>query len=160
MNSFFDGYIHSNTTLKEFVEQYDNALRKKVQKEDEANAQSLNVRIQQESTRLRDIKAENDLDNEECISNMPTVEDAEIDMETVQDKSIILGDPSKGPQRGRPPTKRKQSMTKQIIRKNMKSNKRVQCSSANAKSIPDVEDHTHSTGLSRKRVESLLYVLE
>ncbi|XP_058189482.1 protein FAR-RED IMPAIRED RESPONSE 1-like [Rhododendron vialii] len=49
MNSFFDGYIHSNTTLKEFVEQYDNALRKKVQKEDEANAHSLNVRIQKVS---------------------------------------------------------------------------------------------------------------
>ncbi|KAI8558171.1 hypothetical protein RHMOL_Rhmol04G0068900 [Rhododendron molle] len=49
MNSFFDGYIHSNTTLKEFVEQYDNALRKKVQKEDEANAHSLNVQIQKVS---------------------------------------------------------------------------------------------------------------
>ncbi|KAI8529097.1 hypothetical protein RHMOL_Rhmol12G0199400 [Rhododendron molle] len=49
MNSFFDGYIHSNTTLKELMEQYDNALRKKVQKEDEANAHSLNVRIQKVS---------------------------------------------------------------------------------------------------------------
>ncbi|XP_058188542.1 uncharacterized protein LOC131306363 [Rhododendron vialii] len=98
------------------------------------------------AARLRDIKAENDVDDEECVSNMPTVEDAEIDMESVQDKSITLGDPSKGPRRGRPPTKRKQSMTEQIIRKNMKSNKRVQCSRANAKSIPDVEDHTHAMG--------------
>ncbi|GFY96076.1 hypothetical protein Acr_11g0003820 [Actinidia rufa] len=35
MNAFFDGYVHSNTSLKEFVEQYDNALRKKVQQEEE-----------------------------------------------------------------------------------------------------------------------------
>ncbi|KAI8529098.1 hypothetical protein RHMOL_Rhmol12G0199500 [Rhododendron molle] len=95
---------------------------------------------------LHDIKVENDLDCEECVSNMPTIEDAEIDMETVQDKSITLGDPSKGPRRRQPPTKRKQSVTEQIIRKNMKSNKRVQCSRANAKSILDVEDHTHATG--------------
>ncbi|KAF7152631.1 hypothetical protein RHSIM_Rhsim01G0032700 [Rhododendron simsii] len=92
------------------------------------------------AARLRDIKAENDLDDEECVSNMPTVEDAEIDMESFQDKSITLSDPSKGPRRGRPPTKRKQSMTEQIIRKNMKSSR------TNAKSIPDVKDHTHVTG--------------
>ncbi|GFS37977.1 hypothetical protein Acr_00g0054990 [Actinidia rufa] len=46
MNAFFDGYVHSNTSLKEFVEQYDNALRKKVQQEEEADARSLNVQIQ------------------------------------------------------------------------------------------------------------------
>ncbi|KAI8536262.1 hypothetical protein RHMOL_Rhmol10G0243100 [Rhododendron molle] len=310
MNSYFDGYIHSNTTLKEFVEQYDNALRKKVQKEEEAHARSLNVQIQKVSPykfenqfqqvytiakckefrdqvafkigcnltigpvvngisefhieqdilvgkkkdrcktraflvhfneelretncncrlfeskgmvcthmisvwskkklevvpdkyilqrwsknlirshtkikvsyvnwnskpefarydgllklfneaadkamysiakthrmvdRLRQIKAEIDLDDEECVSNMATVGDAQIDMESFQDKSITLGDPSKGPRRGRPPTKRKQSVAEQIIRKNAKSNKR-QCSRANAKSIPDVEVHTHATG--------------
>ncbi|XP_058180132.1 protein FAR1-RELATED SEQUENCE 1-like [Rhododendron vialii] len=293
MNSYFDGYIHSNTTLKEFVEQYDNALHKKVQKEEEANACSLNVQIQNVSPykfenqfqqvytiakckefrdqvtfkigcnltirpvengisefhieqdilvgkkkdrcktraflvhfneksretncncrlfeskgmvcthmisvwskkklevmpdkyilrrwsknlarshtkikvsyvnwnskpefarydsllklfnevadkamysiakthrmadRLREIKAENDLDDEKCVSNMSTVGDAQIDMECFQDKSITLGDPSKGPRRGRPPTKRKQSMTEQIIKKN------------------DVEVYTHATG--------------
>ncbi|KAI8573348.1 hypothetical protein RHMOL_Rhmol01G0270100 [Rhododendron molle] len=183
MNSYFDGYIHSNTTLKEFVEQYDNALHKKVQKEEEANARSLNVQIQKVSyvnwnskpefarydgllklfneaadkamysiakthrmaDRLREIKAEIDLDDKECVSNMVTVGDAQIDMESFQDKSITLGDPSKGPRRGRPPTERKQSVTEQTIRKNAKSNKR-QCSRANAKSIPDVEVHTHATG--------------
>ncbi|XP_058222510.1 protein FAR-RED IMPAIRED RESPONSE 1-like [Rhododendron vialii] len=46
MNAFFDGYVHSNTTLKEFVEQYENALRKKVQEEEEADARSLNVQVQ------------------------------------------------------------------------------------------------------------------
>ena len=46
MNAFFDGYVHSNTSLKEFVEQYDNALHKKVQQEEKANARSLNVQIQ------------------------------------------------------------------------------------------------------------------
>ncbi|XP_028099318.1 protein FAR-RED IMPAIRED RESPONSE 1-like [Camellia sinensis] len=32
MNAFFDGYVNSKTTLKQFVEQYDNALRSKVEK--------------------------------------------------------------------------------------------------------------------------------
>ncbi|XP_042973143.1 protein FAR-RED ELONGATED HYPOCOTYL 3-like [Carya illinoinensis] len=31
MNAFFDGFVHSGTTLKEFVDQFDNALRKKVE---------------------------------------------------------------------------------------------------------------------------------
>ena len=30
INAFFDGYVHHQTTLKEFVEQYDNALAKTV----------------------------------------------------------------------------------------------------------------------------------
>ncbi|KAI8564207.1 hypothetical protein RHMOL_Rhmol03G0164200 [Rhododendron molle] len=46
MNAFFDGYVHSNTSLKEFVEQYENALRKKVRKEHEADAHSMNFQIQ------------------------------------------------------------------------------------------------------------------
>ncbi|XP_022845345.1 protein FAR1-RELATED SEQUENCE 5-like [Olea europaea var. sylvestris] len=33
MNAFFDGYVHSKTTLKQFVEQYERALRNKVEKE-------------------------------------------------------------------------------------------------------------------------------
>ncbi|KAI8535280.1 hypothetical protein RHMOL_Rhmol10G0161500 [Rhododendron molle] len=45
MNSYFDGYIHSNTTLKEFVEQYENALRKKVEKEDEKDARCFNKQM-------------------------------------------------------------------------------------------------------------------
>ena len=32
MNSFFDGFVNSKTTLKQFVEQYENALRDKVEK--------------------------------------------------------------------------------------------------------------------------------
>ncbi|KAL6537846.1 hypothetical protein OROMI_025489 [Orobanche minor] len=31
MNAFFDGFVHSKTTLKEFVEQYENAFRKKAE---------------------------------------------------------------------------------------------------------------------------------
>ncbi|KAF7123129.1 hypothetical protein RHSIM_Rhsim12G0148100 [Rhododendron simsii] len=96
------------------------------------------------AARLREIKAENDLYNQECLSNMPTVGDVQNELESFQDKSYTVGDPSKGPRRGRPPTKRKQSMSEQIIRNNTKSNKRVQCSRANAKSIPDVEEvRTH-----------------
>ena len=33
MNSFFDGYVHSQTTLKEFVDQFDCALMKMVERE-------------------------------------------------------------------------------------------------------------------------------
>lgn len=31
MNTFFDGYVHSKTSLKLFVEQYERALRSKVE---------------------------------------------------------------------------------------------------------------------------------
>ena len=33
MNAFFDGYLHSSTTLKVFVEQFKNAMRNKIEKE-------------------------------------------------------------------------------------------------------------------------------
>ncbi|XP_045809922.1 protein FAR-RED IMPAIRED RESPONSE 1-like [Trifolium pratense] len=45
MNSFFDGYVISKTTLKQFVEQYDNALRDKVEKENKADFASFNTVI-------------------------------------------------------------------------------------------------------------------
>ncbi|XP_038680632.1 protein FAR1-RELATED SEQUENCE 5-like [Tripterygium wilfordii] len=45
MNSFFDGYVNSKTTLKQFVEQYENALRKKVEKECQADFESFNKQI-------------------------------------------------------------------------------------------------------------------
>ena len=45
MHAFFDGYINSKTTLKHFVEQYDNALSKNVQLEAEEDAHCFNVYI-------------------------------------------------------------------------------------------------------------------
>ena len=45
MNAFFDGYVNSKTTLKQFVEQYENALRDKVEKENLAYFQSFNSKI-------------------------------------------------------------------------------------------------------------------
>ncbi|KAF5477465.1 hypothetical protein F2P56_004102, partial [Juglans regia] len=45
MNAFFDGYDHSGTTLKEFVDQFDNALRKKVEVETTADFNSINQTI-------------------------------------------------------------------------------------------------------------------
>ncbi|XP_042980056.1 protein FAR1-RELATED SEQUENCE 4-like [Carya illinoinensis] len=42
MNAFFDGYVHSGTTLKEFVDQFDNALKKKVEVETTADFNSSN----------------------------------------------------------------------------------------------------------------------
>ncbi|XP_042979985.1 protein FAR1-RELATED SEQUENCE 5-like [Carya illinoinensis] len=43
MNAFFDGYVHSRTNLKEFVDQFDNALKKKIENENLADFQSFNV---------------------------------------------------------------------------------------------------------------------
>ncbi|XP_042954561.1 protein FAR1-RELATED SEQUENCE 1-like [Carya illinoinensis] len=45
MNAFFDGYVHFGTTLKEFVDQFDNALRKKVEVETLADFKSINQTI-------------------------------------------------------------------------------------------------------------------
>ncbi|KAK9282892.1 hypothetical protein L1049_011117 [Liquidambar formosana] len=46
MNAFFDGYVNSKTTLKQFVEQYDDALRSKIEKEDQADFHSFNSRYE------------------------------------------------------------------------------------------------------------------
>ncbi|CAL5377034.1 unnamed protein product [Camellia sinensis] len=40
MNAFFDGYVNPKTTLKQFVEQYDNTLRSKVEKEKKSDFKS------------------------------------------------------------------------------------------------------------------------
>ncbi|KAF5464716.1 hypothetical protein F2P56_014770 [Juglans regia] len=45
MNAFFDGFVHSGTTLKEFVDQFDNSLRKKVELETTADFNSSNQTI-------------------------------------------------------------------------------------------------------------------
>ncbi|XP_042950403.1 protein FAR1-RELATED SEQUENCE 5-like [Carya illinoinensis] len=45
MNAFFDGYVHAKTNLKEFVDQFDNALRKKIENENGADFHSFNFRI-------------------------------------------------------------------------------------------------------------------
>ena len=45
MNAFFYGYMHPSTTLKEFVDQYDNALRKKVENENVDDFNSFNSTI-------------------------------------------------------------------------------------------------------------------
>ncbi|XP_040989059.1 protein FAR1-RELATED SEQUENCE 5-like [Juglans microcarpa x Juglans regia] len=45
MNAFFDGYVHARTNLKEFVDQFDNALKKKIENENAADFHSFNVTI-------------------------------------------------------------------------------------------------------------------
>ena len=45
MHAFFDGYINSKPTLKQFVEQYENALAKKVENENGEEFNSLNSYI-------------------------------------------------------------------------------------------------------------------
>ncbi|XP_042977104.1 protein FAR-RED IMPAIRED RESPONSE 1-like [Carya illinoinensis] len=45
MNAFFDGYVHAKTNLKEFVDQFDNALRKKIENESAADFHSFNFTI-------------------------------------------------------------------------------------------------------------------
>ncbi|KAL6602904.1 hypothetical protein ACP70R_043265 [Stipagrostis hirtigluma subsp. patula] len=45
VNAFFDGYVNARTTLKQFVEQYDNALRDKVEKENKSDCKSFQEEI-------------------------------------------------------------------------------------------------------------------
>ncbi|XP_022861564.1 protein FAR1-RELATED SEQUENCE 5-like, partial [Olea europaea var. sylvestris] len=45
MNAFFDGYVHSKTSLKQFVEQYERALRSKVEKEFQADFKSFSQMV-------------------------------------------------------------------------------------------------------------------
>uniref|UniRef100_A0A453IWL2 Protein FAR1-RELATED SEQUENCE n=1 Tax=Aegilops tauschii subsp. strangulata TaxID=200361 RepID=A0A453IWL2_AEGTS len=45
VNAFFDGYVNARTTLKQFVEQYENALRDKVEKENKADSKSFQQQI-------------------------------------------------------------------------------------------------------------------
>ena len=45
MNAFFDDYVNSKTSLAQFVEQYDSALRSKVEKESLADFNSFNLVI-------------------------------------------------------------------------------------------------------------------
>ncbi|KAF5462934.1 hypothetical protein F2P56_018897 [Juglans regia] len=45
MNAFFDDYVNSKTTLKQFVDQYDSALRRKVENEAIADFNSFNTEI-------------------------------------------------------------------------------------------------------------------
>ncbi|KAF5457943.1 hypothetical protein F2P56_022014 [Juglans regia] len=45
MNAFFDGYVHARTNHKEFVDQFDNALKKKVENENQADFNSFNFTI-------------------------------------------------------------------------------------------------------------------
>ncbi|XP_042460419.1 protein FAR-RED IMPAIRED RESPONSE 1-like [Zingiber officinale] len=42
MNAFFDDYVHSKTSLKQFVEQYDSALKKNIENEKHLNFVSFN----------------------------------------------------------------------------------------------------------------------
>ncbi|XP_042939561.1 protein FAR1-RELATED SEQUENCE 5-like [Carya illinoinensis] len=45
MNAFFDGYVHSKTNLKEFVDQFDSAFKKKIEIKNQAEFQSFSVTI-------------------------------------------------------------------------------------------------------------------
>lgn len=45
MHAFFDEYVNSKTTLKQFVEQYESALKDKVEKENQADFNSFNWQI-------------------------------------------------------------------------------------------------------------------
>ncbi|XP_057439848.1 protein FAR-RED IMPAIRED RESPONSE 1-like [Lotus japonicus] len=46
MNAFFDGYVNSKTSLGQFVQQYDNALKSKMEKENKADFDFLNSSYQ------------------------------------------------------------------------------------------------------------------
>lgn len=42
---FFDGFVNSKTSLKKFVEQYDNALKSKIEKESLADERSFSQHV-------------------------------------------------------------------------------------------------------------------
>ena len=42
INAFFDGYVGPTTSLKKFVEQYDNALKSKIEKKNKADFATFN----------------------------------------------------------------------------------------------------------------------
>ncbi|KAG6664693.1 hypothetical protein CIPAW_02G111900 [Carya illinoinensis] len=45
VNAFFDGYVHVRTNLKEFVDEFENTLRKKIENANSANFHSFNATI-------------------------------------------------------------------------------------------------------------------
>ncbi|XP_040987710.1 protein FAR1-RELATED SEQUENCE 5-like [Juglans microcarpa x Juglans regia] len=45
INAFFDGYVYAKTNLKKFVDQFDSALKKKIENENSANFHSFSVTI-------------------------------------------------------------------------------------------------------------------
>lgn len=45
MYAFFDEYVNSKTTLKQFMEQYESALKDKVEKDNQADFNSFNSQI-------------------------------------------------------------------------------------------------------------------
>ncbi|XP_059460161.1 protein FAR-RED IMPAIRED RESPONSE 1-like [Corylus avellana] len=54
MNAFFDGYLHPSTTLKQFVDQYDLALRKKVENETHADFKSFTTKVKVQNAVVED----------------------------------------------------------------------------------------------------------
>ncbi|KAK1588204.1 hypothetical protein Q3G72_020919 [Acer saccharum] len=120
MHALFDGYVNSKTSLKQFVEQYENALRDKVEKEKHADFNSLNTQIPcvthyaiekqfqavYTNAKFREFQQEvtDAIGNGELNSNILTTR-------VVRSK-------------GRPPYKRRQSKVEQIIRKKKKGKQR------------------------------------
>ncbi|XP_041016215.1 protein FAR1-RELATED SEQUENCE 5-like [Juglans microcarpa x Juglans regia] len=45
MNSFFDGYVHAKINLKDFVDQFDSALKNKIESENNADFHSFSITI-------------------------------------------------------------------------------------------------------------------
>ncbi|KAF5477965.1 hypothetical protein F2P56_004568 [Juglans regia] len=45
MNAFFDGYVYARTNFKEFVDRFDNGLKKKIENENQADFNSFNFTI-------------------------------------------------------------------------------------------------------------------
>jgi len=45
MNAFFDGYVHSKTSLKQFIEQYERVMKCKVEKDFQADVRSFSQMV-------------------------------------------------------------------------------------------------------------------
>ncbi|XP_059445454.1 protein FAR1-RELATED SEQUENCE 5-like [Corylus avellana] len=66
MNAYFDGYLRPSTTLKQFVDQYDVALRKKVENESLADFKSFN-------TKFPCVKVQNEVVEDAYVKVVPYV---------------------------------------------------------------------------------------
>ncbi|XP_042978794.1 protein FAR1-RELATED SEQUENCE 1-like [Carya illinoinensis] len=89
MNTFFDGFVHSGTTLKEFVDQFDNALRKKVEVETTADFNSANQTIPCSSAfriekQFQAVYTSAKFKEEGCISTYDVLDEITIDDDHVK----------------------------------------------------------------------------
>ncbi|XP_035551012.1 protein FAR1-RELATED SEQUENCE 5-like [Juglans regia] len=125
MNAFFDGYVHAKTNLKEFVDQFDSALKKKIENENQTDFHSYNFTIPLISHLALEKKFQEVYTNAKfrevyCTMNPHSVA-SNVGLSTVHattegsSKKVLSPHVVRG--KGRPPTKRRMSMMEEKVKK-------------------------------------------